>query len=51
VDYWIQWINGEVKAECLSKLIRMGGIVAVRYGSTGAVDLVVLSFDISGVRV
>jgi hypothetical protein len=51
VDYWIQWISGEVKAECLSNLTSMGGIVAIIYGSTGAVDLVVLSFDISGVRV
>jgi hypothetical protein len=49
VDRWIQWINGEVKAECLSTLARSGGIVVVRSESMGAIDLVVSDFNISGV--
>jgi len=51
MDYWIQWISGEVKAECLSTLTSSGGIVVVRYGSMGVIDLMVLSFEILGVRV
>jgi hypothetical protein len=51
MDRWIQWISGEVKAECLSTLISSGGIVIVRIGSTGVVDLVISDFGISGVGV
>jgi hypothetical protein len=51
MDHWIQWISGEVKDECLSTLTSSGEIVFIRSGSTGTVDLVVLNFDISGVRV
>jgi hypothetical protein len=51
MDHWIQWISREVKAECLSTLISSGGIVFIRFGSMGAIDLVVSDFGISGVRV
>jgi hypothetical protein len=51
MEHWIEWISGEVRVECLSTLTISGGIVVVRYGSMGTIDLVVLSFDISGVGV
>jgi hypothetical protein len=51
MDHWIQWISGEVKAECLSTLTSSGGIVVIRFGSTGVIDLMISDFDISRVGV
>jgi hypothetical protein len=51
MDCLIQWINGEVKAECLSTLASSRGIVSIRFGSMGAANHVTVKFDISGVGV
>jgi hypothetical protein len=50
VDRWIQWINGEVKVECLSTLASSGEVEAVRSESMRVVGLGTLNFDISEVE-
>jgi hypothetical protein len=49
MDLWIQWINKEVKVDCVLTLANSEGLAIVRYGSTRSVDLVVLNFSISRV--
>jgi hypothetical protein len=40
VDRWILQTSGKNKDECLSTLISSGGVVAIGFGSTRTVDLV-----------
>jgi len=47
---WILQTSGEIKDECLSTLINLGGIVVVGSGSMRVVDHA-LEFFISEVRV
>jgi hypothetical protein len=47
VNHWISQASGEIKAECFSTLISLGGIEAVGFRSMRVIDLTSLKFAIS----
>jgi hypothetical protein len=50
MDHWIQWISGEVKAECISTLASSRGLAVVGYGGMRAIDLALRDIGISEVE-